>query len=834
MSRPTIADLLAAQPYALPYEEKWRFLHPALQDAFNWHLTHAEGFRRFCARRGVHAGADIVSRDAIPGLPVAAFKEHSQLLTAVPESTLTGRLQSSATSGVASVVAMDRETSKRQIRALASVLGDILGGTRRPFIVMDADPRFGTAGAARVAATRGFLNLASSVSYGLVQDPDGRLTVDIEAIERALEQARGAGQPVIVFGFTFVLFADVLCEMERRGFQTTLPPGSFVVHIGGWKRLADQAVTREAFNALTAQRLGIPTTAIVDFYGFTEQMGVTYPDVGGGELMVPVFSDIIVRDPLTLLPRPDGEEGVLQFVTPLPYSYAGISVLTDDVGVVTDRDAVRGDRRGTLFRVLGRLKKAEVRGCGDIMGEKVVRRVAGSGTVRTSAVGARLLFDNMGCYVSQSLEVGIDLASLPEVGAFSELAARLTVGRSRLEAYTVDELASLIGAAARRWVAPDSPLLRLRHQGLTFLADWCHPDRLSAMVDRSLGMPRGALDAPRAEGASTKRLRFAAPRGLVAHWLAGNVPLLGMLALSQSILARNANLLKAASSHASVLPLLLEAFRGLEVRLGNRTLLGDDILASIAVVYFDRSDEQSARAMSQVADVRVAWGGQEAVEAVGQLPRRATTEDIILGPKLSFAVIGREQLSSPRLLARTAKRLAVDACVFDQYACASPHVAFVEEGGAVTVREFAAEFANELGRASRRIPKTPIDEGTAASIMRARLRAEFTGDLWHADDFDWTVVFHHKVDRIEPTYSRVLTVVPLPDVEDALPFVSRDIQTIGLAVDGHRGIDFARRAALAGADRFPLLGRMTYFDSPWDGMSILNRLVRWVSIGGPY
>ncbi len=834
MTRPTVADLLSAKPYALSYDDKWRTLLPVMQDALDWHIRHVEGFRRFCARRGITGGADVVTCDDIPGLPVAAFKEHPRLLTAVPEETLTGRLMSSATSGTASVVAMDRETSRRQVRALAAVLSDILGPARRPFIVMDADPRYGTAGAARVAATRGFLNLASSVTYGLTQQADGRLAVDVMAIESALEAARAAGQPIVVFGFTFVLYADVLRAMERSGFRTELPPGSFLAHIGGWKRLADQAVTRAEFNELVSRLLGIPTGAIVDFYGFTEQMGVTYPDVGGGEMLVPLFSDVIVRDPLTLAPLPDGQEGVLQFITPIPQSYAGISVLTDDIGVVTSRDADRADRRGTLFRVLGRLRKAEVRGCGDIMGEKVARRLAGHAPVTVVSQGPRLLFDSDGCHVPRSLDEGINLQAMPRVESFPDLAQRLAAGRQRLDAYTVDELATLIGSAARRWVAPESPLLRLRHQGLTFLADWCHPNRLRTMLDRSLGMPRGALDGPRAEGYSVKRLRFAAPRGLAVHWLAGNVPLLGMLALSQSILTRNANLLKAASSHASVLPLLLDAFRGLEVRGGGRVLRGDDVLASIAVVYFDRHDEASAVAVSSLADVRIAWGGREAIEAVNRLPRTSTAEDITLGPKLSFAVIGREQLATPRLRARTAKRLAVDACVFDQYACASPHVAFIEEGGAVSVRDFAEEFATELGRTSARIPKGPIDEGTAAAVMRARLRGELLGELWHGPDFDWTVVYHHRVEKLDPTYSRVLSIVPVADVAQTLPFVSRDIQTIGTAIDGARGIEFCRQAALAGADRFPILGRMTYFDAPWDGMSIANRLTRWVSIGGPY
>ena len=33
-----------------------------------------------------------------------------------------------------------------------------------------------------------------------------------------------------------------------------------------------------------------------------------------------------------------------------------------------------------------------------------------------------------------------------------------------------------------------------------------------------------------------------------------------------------------------------------------------------------------------------------------------------------------------------------------------------------------------------------------------------------------------------------------------------------------------------GGDRCPLLGNMSLFGSPWDGMFVIDRFVRWVSI----
>jgi len=414
-----------------------------------------------------------------------------------------------------------------------------------------------------------------------------------------------------------------------------------------------------------------------------------------------------------LSPLPDGQEGLLEFVTPLPYSYPGIAVLTDDVGVVTTRDAEVDGWHGTRFQILGRAKKAEVRGCGDIMGEKVVKPGArASAGSAPSAGGVRLLFSAESNHVAGDLFAPVALDRLPAIENLDVLAARLREGRKKLEAYSVDDLIALVAAAARRWADPASPLVALRQQGLLFLTSWCDSAAFRAMTDRSLQGQRGFMDGFRALGGTNRRLMRAQPRGLVAHWLAGNVPLLGMLALAQAIVTRNANLLKAASSFSRVLPALLDGFRGLEVRcVDGRILRGDDVLESIAVVYFDRDDTAAAEQMSSLADVRLAWGGREAIESILNLPKRYGTEDIIFGPKLSYMVIGRETLATPRLLARAARQAATDASVFDQYACASPHTIFVEKGGVATPRDFAENLAKEMTKAAIRIPKGAVDDG---------------------------------------------------------------------------------------------------------------------------
>ena len=74
---------------------------------------------------------------------------------------------------------------------------------------------------------------------------------------------------------------------------------------------------------------------------------------------------------MTLLPCKDGDEGILEFLTPLPLSYPGNAILTDDVGRIISRDKGNDGRQGTAFEILGRRKKAEIRGCGDILSENM-------------------------------------------------------------------------------------------------------------------------------------------------------------------------------------------------------------------------------------------------------------------------------------------------------------------------------------------------------------------------------------------------------------------------------------------------------------------------------
>ena len=219
---------------------------------------------------------------------------------------------------------------------------------------------------ARVAGMRGYLMAATEQEYALRRDGD-RLLLDRDKVLAAVRRWAAEGKPFCLLGYTYVLYEYVVRPLREQGIRIELPPSTFVVHFGGWKNLRQQAVTKPVLTDHTAEVFGLAAGSIVDIYGFTEQLGVIYPDDSQGVKRTPTYAEVLVRDPRTLEIVPDGAAGLLEFVCPLPHSYPGIAVLLDDMGRIVSRDPGGDGWQGTGFEIVGRAEGAEVRGCGDTL-----------------------------------------------------------------------------------------------------------------------------------------------------------------------------------------------------------------------------------------------------------------------------------------------------------------------------------------------------------------------------------------------------------------------------------------------------------------------------------
>jgi len=360
--------LLSQSIYGLKSEDKYPVFIDAVLEVTRHHYEKCKPYRRFCEKRMFNPDS-FSTLDDLTYLPTSLFKD--VLLLSVPEDEVFREIKSSATStGRSSRIGLDKETSRRQSKCFNKVVLDRIGDDRREFIVLDESSSLGKGSVvtARSSTIRSLL-FCSSEAHTCIVEENGQLRLDENKLDTLLKMAEKNPGNFIIFGFTFILYIHVIQKLLESGKKYELA-GAKILHIGGWKKLESAKVTPEKLVSDCCEVLGVLKEDIVDFYGFTEQAGLIYPTCEEGVRHTPVWADVIVRDPLSLRSLPIREEGLLQFITPIQTSYPGHSVLTEDVGYIIGVDECSCGRKGKTFKVVGRAEKAEVRGCGDIMGDK--------------------------------------------------------------------------------------------------------------------------------------------------------------------------------------------------------------------------------------------------------------------------------------------------------------------------------------------------------------------------------------------------------------------------------------------------------------------------------
>lgn len=811
--------LLELSPYDGSQEAEDLFMQ-ALQEECIFHYEHNEMYQRFCDRKGFDPRKPFVIEE-IPPVSVSVFKELGFKLNSVPKEDLTLALQSSATSGVPSTIVVDKETAKRQAKAMIKVIGDFIGKERKPFLVMDIDPRssYKRLLGARFAAVTGYLRFANKTGYFLKADENNVSYFDVEGILEYVK-ALETDKPVVVFGFTYILYQHVLQSIEKAGVKIQLPKGSKIIHIGGWKKLESEKISKDLFDDRLSKCFGVEPIDVIDIYGFTEQMGLNYPDCECGWKHTSSYVRVLVRDTVTREVLPPGKEGLLEFITPVPHSYPGNAVLTDDLGII-DADSCKQGRAGTRFKIVGRMKKAEVRGCGDILSQKLTFQ-------KPEVISQRPEDSKLEVYLHQHpITAGKPLAQLKDI------IDSLKQQQEWLNNQPVEAIIGLIGEVAKKW-ATDPNLMRIKDRGLLFLSSWCDEKHLRSVANMGLRGNIEYMDKFLPFPDSDKHYLKANARGLVCHWLAGNVQILGMFALVQCIISKNVNLLKVSSRDDGVFTDILNEFKGVSYTTdAGHTILGDDLLKTIAVVYFNRYADKLGEEMSKQADVRIAWGGKESVETVSGYPARYDAETVIFGPKLSYSVIDKEELSSVQEAKKLARKVSVDVSVFDQTGCASPHNLYVEEGGVVSPEEFIDIIGDSMQKTELQIPKPLMSPEQVSQIHSIRGIYDFKGTVKGSETMSWTILLDDLDEIDKPVYSRVLFVHKVKSIFDSLKYIDENTQTIGIAAPTERAIEFATAATKKGVMRLPLIGRMLNFEMPWDGIFLIDRLVRWNTYGGP-
>ncbi len=357
-------EMIDIPPYSLVESEKDGLLTKRLVELTRLHNERCPEYRRILDAISFNV-EKVKSYKEIPFLPVRLFKELE--LKSVAKEDVVKTMTSSGTSGQAvSKIYLDRATSANQQKAMVKIVSDFTGSSRMPMIIIDCPSvvKDRTMFSARGAGILGFSIFGSKKIYALDDD----MKLDVDGIREFLDKYKG--QKILLFGFTFMIwqhFYKELVSLKEEGITFDLSDG-ILIHGGGWKMLVSEAVSHDEFHQRLMDVCGLGH--IHDYYGMVEQTGCIYMECECGHLHASVFSDVITRRAIDFSECEVGEPGIIQVVSTIPESYPGHSLLTEDEGVLLGIDDCTCGRKGKYFKINGRLKNAEIRGCSDTYAAK--------------------------------------------------------------------------------------------------------------------------------------------------------------------------------------------------------------------------------------------------------------------------------------------------------------------------------------------------------------------------------------------------------------------------------------------------------------------------------
>lgn len=615
-------ELLQISPYSLEKREKEKLLTDRLVELTEHHRRNCPEYADILNTLS-YGERKIGSYKDLPFLPVRLFKELS--LKSVPVDEVVKTMTSSGTSGQSvSKIYLDRVTASNQQKAMVKIVNEFTGSSRMPMVIVDCPSvvKDRNMFSARGAGILGFSIFGAKKIYALNDD----MKLDVEKLEAFLDQYRG--QQVLLFGFTFMVWQYLYKELDRlksEGKVFDLSNG-ILIHGGGWKRLTSEAVSPEEFHEKLQDVCGL--SRVHDYYGMVEQTGCIYMECECGHLHTSVFSDVIARRPEDFSECETGERGILQVVSTIPESYPGHSLLTEDEGVILGEDDCPCGRKGKYFKIFGRLKNAEIRGCSDTFaadhsGQRNLADSEGSGTV----------WDKVS-YMVGDINIVRNITDIIPKKPFAEDILDF-----------MDDISKELMRSPEAKAFPD----------VVTLGFWLRKASVLSLKERFLSKERYPHIG----------------RGTAFHIAPSNVPVNYAYSLFTGLLCGNANVVRIPSKEFPQVDIINKAIRkALEVH--------PEMKPYIALVRYERNKEVND-VMSALCDVRVVWGGDATIAELRKSPLPPRAEEITFADRYSLAVIDSEEyirLVENDVNNRTRNRIASafynDTYLSDQNACTSP------------------------------------------------------------------------------------------------------------------------------------------------------------------
>ncbi|HHR6028366.1 TPA: acyl-CoA reductase [Providencia alcalifaciens] len=347
----------------------------------------------------------------------------------------------------------------------------------------------------------------------------------------------------------------------------------------------------------------------------------------------------------------------------------------------------------------------------------------------------------------------------------------------------------------------------------------CHPQALRFKLEHELGNDPFSL---RRFHLSQPQFESWRPLGVVLHITPANATLLPFLAIIESLLVGNINWLRTSTSEQGVTFTLLQAFIECDE---THTLANYIAILPVAI-------NSLPLLMKHVNGVS-AWGGDNTLTTIrNQLSPNCRW--IPWGHRISFAWITQNTINDKQL-----DELADEVCRFNQQACSSPQIIFVDTESLPALIKIGHRLAQAMHRRCHHWLFQQPDAKSAADITATnafneldRVFTDAQNRCWKGEN--WRIWLKNTVELEPSPLYRTLLLRPLPRhklIETLRPWRAY-LQTCALIATTNETANLSQLLLTAGVNRIttPASMHSGYNGEPHDGVFALNQLVRRVSV----
>lgn len=321
--------------------------------------------------------------------------------------------------------------------------------------------------------------------------------------------------------------------------------------------------------------------------------------------------------------------------------------------------------------------------------------------------------------------------------------------------------------------------------------------------------------------------KYQLGRGVTFHIAPSNVPVNFAYSLISGLLSGNANIVRISSKDFEQLDLIVQTI--------NQVLENfKELQKYICIIRYERDRKDLTDALSEIADTRVIWGGDETIASIRKSHLKPRATEVAFADRFSMAVIDSD-FYLDKAEDGEADRIALDfyndTYLSDQNACTSPKLIVWMGKNKETAREVFWGKLYELVKKKYEFwDITAVDKFALAQ----HFAAENEGSRIIAREDN--VLVRIEIGKIRRDYVELDIKAGLfleyccDDIMDLREICDDShVQTVGV-LGNDSMVEPLLLSGIHGVDRVTDIGKTMDFDLIWDGYDLIRQMSR--TIGG--